>query len=409
MPYHRRALATVLGQCLRSFPAVLVTGARQAGKTTLLREELGRTHAYVSLDTPAVRARALADPIAFLRELDGPAILDEIQAAPGLLPYVKQAIDADRRSGRWVLSGSQSFPLMRGVSETMAGRVAVLTLDPFSTAEAVGVASPANVASLLKRVFGRDSRATAPSQAPELVDWILTGGYPRVRLTRGAARRAWFPSYVQTYLQRDVRDLLQVGDLDAFARFLAMCAARTAQVINMSDISRDLGVAVPTIKRWLSVLEASHVIALLPPHHRNLGKRVVKAPRLFFTDVGLATHLSGLTSRAAVINGPSFGALVETAVMAEWMKAFHQRGESAPLFHWRSSAGLEVDLVIEHDARLHGIEVKSTATPTPKHAERLARWLELAGPEARGVVACNVAAPMALAPGIRAVPWHLAW
>jgi len=225
-------------------------------------------------------------------------------------------------------------------------------------------------------------------------------------------RQLWLSSYVQTYLERDVRDLVQVGDLNVFARFLALAAGRSGQLLKMSELARDVGVSAPTIRRWISVLEASGIVHLLEPYHRNFGKRVVKAPKLIFLDPGLAAFLVGLHQREAILQGPSVGALTETAVVGECVKRFRQQGEVPALFFWSSPSGLEVDLLIERNQRLYAIEVKWTATPTPAHAAALARWLELATPEVQAVaavVACRVDAPMSLGDGVRAVPWHLAW
>jgi predicted AAA+ superfamily ATPase len=214
---------------------------------------------------------------------------------------------------------------------------------------------------------------------------------------------------VQTYLQRDVRDLLQVGDLGTFSRFLSLAAARSGMLLNLADLARDVGMSPPTVRRWISVLEASHVVYLLRPYHHSFGKRLVKSPRLVFIDVGLVTFLLALHDRDAALSGPSAGALAETAVIGEWLKLFRQAGEEPSLYFWRSAGGLEVDLVIERNRRLYAVEVKATATPTPHHGDHLARWLTLAGTGARGVVACAVDTPTTLRPGIRAVPWHLAW
>jgi hypothetical protein len=221
-------------------------------------------------------------------------------------------------------------------------------------------------------------------------------------------RELWFGGYVQTYLERDVRDLVHVGDLNAFQRFTALAAARSGQLLNLADLGRDAGVSAPTAARWLSVLEASHVVHLLRPYHRSFGKRLTKAAKLYFLDPGLATYLTGLHTREAVLRGPMLGALAETAAVGEWIKAFRRHGQEPPLYFWRAR-DLEVDLVVEWEGLLHGIEIKATATPTPHHADALAKWLALAGPDARGVVACQVRAPTALRPGVRAVPWHLDW
>lgn len=411
--YIPRHLSATVRRALRTFPAVLVTGPRQSGKTTLLRSEFGATHRFVSLERPDVRARAVADPVAFFQEHPGPLIVDEIQYAPELLHYIKERIDANRRPGQWLLSGSQSFPLMRGVSQTLAGRIAVLTLDPLSVAEVQGRPAPPNLDALIARVWGDPSAGTrrpGPEEsAIDLGEWLLRGGFPEIALHPAVDRQLWLGSYVQTYLERDVRDLLQVGDLGSFGRFVALLAARVGGLLNMTDLGRDAGVSGPTIRRWLSVLEASHLLYLLRPYHANLGKRVVKSPKLYLVDPGLASFLLGLHSREAILSGPSAGALVETAVVGEWLKAFRQLGEPPALFHWRSRAGMEVDLLVERNGALYGMEVKATATPTPGHVESLARWLALAGSRARGVLACRVEAPVTLRPGIRAVPWHLAW
>ncbi len=409
MPYLARHLTPTIHRAAATFPAVLITGARQTGKTTLLRREFGGSHRYLSLERPDVRERARADPVAFLAEASPPVILDEIQYAPELLHYVKEEIDADRRPGRWLLTGSQSLALMQGLSQTLSGRVAVLTLDPLSTAEVEGRPPPGGIDALLEEVFGDPLAGDRPRKPVDLVDWLLRGGFPEPRVNPRVDRQLWLGGYVQTYLERDVRDLAQIADLGAFTRFLMLAGARTGTTLNMADLGREVGVSGPTIRRWLSVLETSQIVHLLPPYYRSLGKRLRKSPRLFLIDPGLATFFMGLHSEEPVLHGPALGPLVETAVVGEWLKAFRQQGERPGLYYWQSSTIAEVDLVIERGGRLYGVEVKATATPTPGHAEGLARWLALAGPEARGVLACRVEEPQALRPGIRAVPWHLAW
>lgn len=408
MRYVPRTLTSTIRRAMATFPAVLVTGARQTGKTTLLRREFGKSHAFLSLERPDVRSRAAADPVAFLGETGRPLILDEIQQAPALLHYLKEMIDEDRVPGRFLMTGSQSFALMQGITQTLSGRIAVLTLDPLSMGEALERRPSQDVDVLVRRVF--TGKARRKGQDPvDLADWLLRGGYPEVRVHPEVDRRIWLSSYVQTYLERDVRDLAQVADLGTFERFLLMVGARTGSILNMSEVGREIGVSTPTIKRWLSVLETSQIIYLLPPYHRNFGKRIRRNPKLYLLDPGLATFILGLHDREAVLQGPSLGALMETAAIGEWIKAFRQQGEPPRIFYWQSSTAAEVDLVIERGGDLFGIEVKATATPTPRHGEGLARWLELAGPSARGALACRVDAPRALRPGIRAVPWHLAW
>ncbi|MFZ5470695.1 MAG: ATP-binding protein [Myxococcota bacterium] len=406
MAFVSRSLEPTLRRAVRTFPAVLLTGARQTGKTTLLRERFSSTHRYLSLERPDVRARALADPLGFFEENPPPLILDEIQRAPELLHYLKDWIDSDRRPGRWLLTGSQTLALMRDVSQTLAGRIAVLTLDPFSVSETLGIGA-LDVDECLSRIFGGKAAPTKVRAGRKaLADWLLRGGFPEIRLHPRADRHLWLSSYVQTYLERDVRDLLRVGDLRSFGRFLGLVAARSGTLLNMADLGRDAGVTGPTAKSWLSVLEASQLVYLLRPHHASFGKRLVKSPKLYLLDTGLVTYLTGIHSAEAALQSASAGALVETAVVAEWVKLFRQNGEQPPLTFWRSSAGDEVDLVIERGGQLYGLEVKATSTPTPYHANGLSRWLDLAGASAKGALACNVSRPLALRPQLRAVPWH---
>lgn len=412
LPLLPRAITRTLERAVATFPAVLVTGARQTGKTTLLRNEFGGSHHYVSLERPDVRARALADPVAFFEEEAGPPVfLDEIQYAPELLHYVKDRIDVDRTPGQWLLTGSQSFNLMQGVSQTLAGRIAVLRLDPLSIAEAAEIPAAERLDLLLDRVFSKAETRPDNDQVRSIdfVDWLLRGGFPEPRVNSNVDRQLWFASYVQTYIERDVRGLTQVADLGIFSRFLSLIATRTGSIINMSELGGELGVSGPTVKRWLSVLETSQIIYLLPPYYENYGKRIRKSPKLYLLDPGLATFLLGLHSREAVLHGPSVGALTETAVIGEWLKTCRQFGEHPGLYYWRSSGGTEVDLIIQRENRLYGIEVKSTATPTPRHAASLAQWLKLAGPTAQAALACRVALPQVLRPGVRAIPWHLSW
>jgi len=293
MDYIQRYLTHTIRKAMDSFTELLFTGARQTGKTTLLRTEFGASHDYVSLERPDIRSRALADPIGFFTQTSGPLILDEIQYAPELLHYIKELIDVRRKPGQWLLTGSQSFSLMQGVSQTLAGRVAVLNPDPLSVrelsqqpqvspedmlklmfgssekyipAKAGGMSDPVDTTDT--EFFRNDSRQVA---APSLADWLLRGGFPEPCLNKQVDRQLWFSGYLQTYIQRDVRDLTQVSDLETFYKFLMLVAVRTGQLLNMTEIGNEIGVAGPTVKRWLSVLKTSQLICLLPPYHKYFG------------------------------------------------------------------------------------------------------------------------------------------
>jgi predicted AAA+ superfamily ATPase len=408
MHYVRRSLANTLQRVTRTFPAAVITGPRQSGKTTLLRREFGATHSFVTLEDPDTRARAIDDPRRFLQENPAPVILDEIQYVPDLLSYVKTAIDEDRRPGRWLLSGSQVFQLMRGVSQSLAGRTAVLTLLPFSCREWLGpYALHPQDAFFSAFKPPKQKPPSQPSKAPDLGDWLLRGGFPEPRSNPKIGIADWCSAYLQTYLERDVRNLSHIGDLQAFERFLRLCAARTTQILNLSNLARDTGVSVPTAKAWLSVLEAGHTVFLLPPYHENFGKRLIKAPKLYFTDTALAAHLTGLRDVTALLQGPMAGALFETYVVTAIRKAFLHGGEPAPIYYWRSSDGWEVDLIVEHNLRLYPVEIKLNATPTPHHVVSLERWMTAAGKKSEsGLLICGAAKPVAIAENIHAVPWH---
>ena len=402
--YYPRTLSGLLAKAVKTFPAVLLSGPRQSGKTTLLRREHGATHRYVSLESLDVRERALADPVGFLRDHPPPVILDEIQNTPGLLSYVQTAIDEDRRPGQWLLSGSQSFPLMQGTSESLAGRVAVLTLLPLSFAEIRRQPDVRRTPeSALDRLF---TAHAAPSTRLNLARCLLRGGFPELWQRRAPDRRLWLASYVQTYLERDVRSVLAVKDLGTFQTFLRLAAARTGQILNLTDLARDVGVSPPTVRQWLNVLEASHQILLLRPYFESFGKRLVKSPKLYWLDTGVATYLLNLNDETAVVGGPTAGALFETAVVSEFAKLFFHRGLPPAMWYWRSREGWEVDILIERQGLLHPVEIKATATPRPAHAAGLQRFREAAGERAgSGLLVARVESPGTLAAGVRMVPW----
>jgi predicted AAA+ superfamily ATPase len=385
--YIQRTIEKLLPGILATFPCLAVTGPRQSGKSTLLRHALPE-YRYVTLDDPAVLEQALSDPVYFLDSLGDQCIIDEIQLAPGLLSYVKMRVDADRsRNGRYVFTGSQQFGMIRNLGDSLAGRIALLDLLPFS-ADEMQSAVPAN--------GGLELFATSS----------LTGAYPQLAVTPKIDRRLWYASYIQTYLERDIRSLYDIGRLREFHRFMQLLAVRCSQMLNMSSFATDLGVSVTTIKRWLSVLEAGRIIFLLPPHFNNLGNRITKTPKIYFLDTGLACHLVGVRDREQLLEGPMAGALFENYCLQETVKCFANLGEQPLISYVRTNNGLEVDLIIEGiNQRALPVEIKLSRTPTPALASGLTRYaalFEKTDPE-DGLLLCLADGKRALCRGVTSI------
>jgi len=346
-------------QLSRSFPSVAVTGPRQSGKSTLLINTL-RGYNYITLDDPLAREQALTDPQFFLESIGAHTIIDEIQYAPGILSYIKMNIDKSRdRKGMYVFTGSQQFNLIKNLGDSLAGRIGLLDLLPFSVAE-------------IKK--GLNLKTTLDY----FVHAALTGSYPELVVDKTIDIHAWYGSYIQTYLERDIRSIHNVGNLRDFQRFMRLLAGRCSQILNMSDIAKDLGVSVPTIKNWLSILEASRIVYLLPPYYNNLGKRITKSPKIYFTDIGVVCYLTGIRDRSHLLEGPMAGPLFENFCIQELLKIFFNLGRRPGLYYLRTSNNLEVDLLIEAEAQaLIPVEVKLSKTPSPGMGANIARFREL--------------------------------
>ena len=363
--YIRREMEETVRRASGMFRVVLLTGARQTGKSTLLRHCAEKGRGVVTLDDPGERTLAQEDPGYFLQRHPAPVLIDEIQYAPELLPYIKMAVDGSEARGQYWLTGSQRFSLMKGVRESLAGRVAILELSGLSWAERRGTVRAGTLAELAS---GRVAPSGPPARAGEVWEAIWRGGYPELSARRETDVRWFHASYVRTYLERDVRNLLRVEDERAFLAFLRCAAARTAQELNVADMARDTGVAPNTAKAWLSVLEASGVVYLLRAWSRNRIQRAVKRPKLYFEDTGLCCHLTGWPNPETLEAGAMSGAMLETHAVMEVVKAYRNRGLEAPVFHWRDAARREIDLVVEEGGKAHPVEIKKKERPTASDA-----------------------------------------
>ncbi len=365
--YIPRSLEPVLIKAIHEFPVIVLIGPRQSGKTTLLRHLFESQRPLISLEAPDVRAAAIRDPRGFLDLYGPPVVYDEIQYAPELLPYIKERVDAQRdQPGQFILTGSQNLLLMQQVTESLAGRSAVLKLLPLTQREIAG--EPAR---LLPWETGRPPLAIQTPLYGELWEQILRGFYPELIKSPQRDFRLWQASYVQTYLERDVRNLRNIGDLTLFQTFLRSLAMRAAGLLNLSDLARDVGIAVNTARDWVTILEASFQIFLLRPYFVNLGKRLVKSPKVYFTDTGLLCYLVGLRDGEHAAAGPMGGALMENLVVAELFKISLHRGDEPAMYFWRTAAGSEVDLIIETQVGLVPIEIKASSTARPDMAKEI--------------------------------------
>lgn len=353
-----RIAANTLQRLAKGFPIIAVTGPRQSGKTTLAKAVFA-DKTYVSLENPDEREFAERDPRRFLQRFDDGAILDEVQRCPALLSWLQGLVDERGRMGDFILTGSAQFDLISGVTQSLAGRVGRIELLPLSAGELDG----------------------AKKLTRSLDEMLFRGGYPAL-YDRVLTPEDWFPNYVATYLERDVRQLIAVRDLTQFQRFVKTCAARSGQMLNLASLGADCGISAVTAREWLSVLEASYLVMRLPPYHRNFGKRLVKTPKLYFLDVGLMAWLLGIRDAAAIATHASRGALFETYVVSELVKQRFNAGRPADLYFWRDNIGHEVDVLYETPLGLQAVEIKSGSTFASDWPASARKWQNFAGDEA---------------------------
>ncbi len=353
-----------LHEIARGYYIVAVTGPRQAGKTTLVKHVFADKK-YISLEDPDEREFAQQDPRRFLDRLPEGAILDEVQRCPDLFSYLQVRVDNDRQPGQFILTGSQQFGLLREISQSLAGRVGLLELLPFTYSEI------------------KETR-TVPDNLDKL---LIQGLYPPL-YDRDLNPANWYKNYVQTYIERDVRQLLNIRNLSIFQRFFRLCAARIGQLLNLNNLANECGISHNTARAWISILEASYIVFLLQPHHRNYNKRLVKTPKLYFYDSGLASWLLGIKDAEQLSIHTARGALFEAWVISELIKNRYNRGQQSNLFFWRDHIGNEVDVIIEDGDRLYPVEIKSGQTINSSAFTGLKKWIKLAGNDAGKAYLC---------------------
>jgi hypothetical protein len=382
--YIKRNLRKAFQSALNQYPAVLITGPRQSGKTTFLKNEINQKTTYVLLDDPIERMRVHDDPLGFISQFeDKPVLLDEIQYAPELLPYIEKDIEKNKQAkGKWIITSSQEVKTLINFRERLAGRIQELNLFPFHANENIFFDGQ-NIESL-----------------------IWQGGYPE-NILYSKKRDSWFSEKIQIYIERDIRQLIQIQDLGAFQTFLGLCASLNGQELNIASLSRHVGITQPTCKKWISILQASFIIILIPPYFQNFGKRVIKSQKIYFLDQAMAVYLTKQPDPQSMYNGAMGNTFFEGFIVTEIYKSLISNNKNANCYFWRSHDGLAVDLIIETNGNTWPIEIKKNATPSLKHAESLIKFKKIANNLAfvRSTIVCNVAEKTMMTQEIEAMSW----
>lgn len=379
--YWPRLIEKTISETEKTFPITVITGPRQSGKSTLLKNYFSQKKvSFIYLDDPVNRSLLADDPLSSLEALKKPVIIDEIQYMPEIASYVKILVDRDRTPGQWFITGSQQFSVMKNISESLAGRAAILSLPTFQIKERKDIS--------------------------DIGSYLLRGSYPEVAVNQNINRDIWYSSYTQTYLERDLRSMVNITDLRDFESFLRLLASKSSLELNYSTISNHIGISVPTVKRWISVLEASYIIFLLPPYLKNFGKRIIKSPKVYFYDTGLINYLVGIRDSDFLLKGPMAGALFETAAVSEIYKAKYAGGVKPEMYYWRSQSGIEVDLILPENGVYIPYEIKLSGTIKPLFYKNIRRWLELnSQKDTKGYLITNCKRDLPLPKNIENIYW----
>jgi predicted AAA+ superfamily ATPase len=397
--FFARTLTKTLENVSKTFPVVLITGPRQVGKTTLFEKSKESNRTYISLDDPQLRTLAKNDPNLFLQTYKTPLLIDEVQYAPELFPYIKMAVDKEKKKGMFWLTGSQQFNLMKGISESLAGRVAILELQGLSqgekhkTPQAAPFLPEVNAVKKFRRM-----------DVAQVYEAILRGSYPALFATPHMDKNIFYASYLKTYIERDIRTLINISDEHSFLKFMRVAAARTGQMINYSDMARDVDVSYNTIKAWLSILETSGLIYLLQPFYNNVASRAIKTPKLYFLDTGLCCYLSGWDNATTLSNGAMSGAMLETYVVSEILKSYWHNGLQVAAYYYRDKDKKEIDLLIDRNGTLYPIEIKRTASPKESDVKSFAVLNSLKVKIGTGGMVCLYPSPTPLTQNVNVIP-----
>jgi hypothetical protein len=395
-----RNLETSIRIYSSQYPVVAIVGPRQSGKTTLARY-MFPDHKYLSLENLDIRHMAQDDPRGFLDDYGENIILDEIQRVPSLFSYLQERVDLDESPASYVLTGSQQFLLMEKITQSLAGRIITFQLYPFSFNELYGAKPDKNIYS----IFTIKPGYIKAGKEIDIYTTIFTGMYPRIHDKKLDARK-WIENYILTYIERDIRSLVNVDNLKLFEDFLKICASMSGQLINYTSISNSIGVSQPTVKKWLSLLETSGILFVLPPHYKNFKKRIVKTPKLYFTDTGVLSFLLSIRNPDELISHPLWGNIFETFIISELYKRVYHTGEKPPFYFWRDKTGNEIDLIVDIGSKLLPIEIKASKTYSPELKTNIFSWLNLKNNTSeKGFVIYRGEEVIGKRSAVRVIPW----